>query len=136
MSAAPRIKTTVVGSYPVPDWLAAAPSEQAVVDATPTLSALGLGELVPLFDELLVEASPHYVYAESLAHGIAVVNVERGRAIQVDFLHIADVFEPEWDGDLARVRFRVQSGDARIQRSRIAVPNRNPLPLIRRRIIG
>ncbi|MSQ54114.1 MAG: methionine synthase [Betaproteobacteria bacterium] len=32
--AAPRIKTTVVGSYPVPDWLAAAPSEQALVDAT------------------------------------------------------------------------------------------------------
>jgi len=34
MSAAPRIKTTVVGSYPVPDWLAAAPSEQALADAT------------------------------------------------------------------------------------------------------
>jgi len=32
--AVPRIKTTVVGSYPVPDWLAAAPSEQALVDAT------------------------------------------------------------------------------------------------------
>ncbi|MGH8706286.1 MAG: cobalamin-independent methionine synthase II family protein [Burkholderiales bacterium] len=31
---APRIKTTVVGSYPVPDWLAKAPSEQALVDAT------------------------------------------------------------------------------------------------------
>jgi 5-methyltetrahydropteroyltriglutamate--homocysteine methyltransferase len=31
---APRILTTVVGSYPVPDWLAAAPSEQALVDAT------------------------------------------------------------------------------------------------------
>jgi 5-methyltetrahydropteroyltriglutamate--homocysteine methyltransferase len=31
---APRIKTTVVGSYPVPAWLAAAPSEQALVDAT------------------------------------------------------------------------------------------------------
>jgi 5-methyltetrahydropteroyltriglutamate--homocysteine methyltransferase len=31
---APRIKTTVVGSYPLPDWLAAAPSEQALVDAT------------------------------------------------------------------------------------------------------
>ncbi|MBL8386057.1 MAG: cobalamin-independent methionine synthase II family protein [Burkholderiales bacterium] len=30
----PRIKTTVVGSYPVPDWLAAAPSEQALTDAT------------------------------------------------------------------------------------------------------
>src|ERR1700754_3151653 len=34
MAAAPRILTTVVGSYPVPDWLAALPSEQAVVDAT------------------------------------------------------------------------------------------------------
>ena len=29
----PRIKTTVVGSYPVPDWLAAMPSEQALTDA-------------------------------------------------------------------------------------------------------
>ena len=33
MSAA-RILTTTVGSYPVPDWLIAAPSEQALVDAT------------------------------------------------------------------------------------------------------
>ena len=31
---APRIKTTVVGSYPFPDWLAALPSEQALIDAT------------------------------------------------------------------------------------------------------
>lgn len=30
----PRILTTVVGSYPVPDWLAALPSEQALLDAT------------------------------------------------------------------------------------------------------
>ena len=28
------IKTTVVGSYPVPDWLVALPSEQALTDAT------------------------------------------------------------------------------------------------------
>ena len=28
------IRTTTVGSYPIPDWLAALPSEQAVVDAT------------------------------------------------------------------------------------------------------
>jgi 5-methyltetrahydropteroyltriglutamate--homocysteine methyltransferase len=31
---APRILTTVVGSYPVPDWLVACPSEQALTDAT------------------------------------------------------------------------------------------------------
>ncbi|MBM3567719.1 MAG: cobalamin-independent methionine synthase II family protein [Alphaproteobacteria bacterium] len=30
----PRILTTVVGSYPMPDWLAALPSEQAAIDAT------------------------------------------------------------------------------------------------------
>ena len=29
-----RIKTTVVGSYPIPDWLWASPSEQALIDAT------------------------------------------------------------------------------------------------------
>ena len=28
------IRTTVVGSYPIPDWLAACPSEQALLDAT------------------------------------------------------------------------------------------------------
>src|SRR5262245_43045696 len=30
----PAIHTTTVGSYPIPDWLAALPSEQAVIDAT------------------------------------------------------------------------------------------------------
>src|SRR3989442_3409700 len=30
----PRILTTTVGSYPVPDWLPALPSEQARLDAT------------------------------------------------------------------------------------------------------
>ena len=30
----PRIQTTVVGSYPIPDWLVANPSEQALIDAT------------------------------------------------------------------------------------------------------
>lgn len=34
MASRARIKTTVVGSYPVPDWLIALPSEQAVLDAT------------------------------------------------------------------------------------------------------
>src|SRR3989454_9119960 len=32
--SAPRILTTTVGSYPVPDWLIALPSEQALLDAT------------------------------------------------------------------------------------------------------
>ena len=34
MNLPPRIRTTVVGSYPVPEWLLAAPSEQGLIDAT------------------------------------------------------------------------------------------------------
>lgn len=34
MTTSPSIKTTLVGSYPVPDWLVALPSEPAVIDAT------------------------------------------------------------------------------------------------------
>ena len=34
MSSEPAIRTTTVGSYPIPDWLAALPSEQARLDAT------------------------------------------------------------------------------------------------------
>lgn len=33
-SPKPRIQTTTVGSYPIPDWLAANPSEQSRIDAT------------------------------------------------------------------------------------------------------
>jgi 5-methyltetrahydropteroyltriglutamate--homocysteine methyltransferase len=36
----PSILTTTVGSYPVPDWLAALPSEQALLDATRTVFSL------------------------------------------------------------------------------------------------
>ncbi len=34
LTTAPRILTSTVGSYPIPDWLAALPSEQAIIDAT------------------------------------------------------------------------------------------------------
>ena len=34
MSSTSAIQTTTVGSYPIPDWLQALPSEQALVDAT------------------------------------------------------------------------------------------------------
>ena len=30
----PSIRTTVVGSYPVPEWLIGMPSQQALIDAT------------------------------------------------------------------------------------------------------
>src|SRR6202043_4216513 len=33
MSSEPAIRTTTVGSYPIPDWLTALPSDQARTDA-------------------------------------------------------------------------------------------------------
>ena len=39
-TSSPSIKTTVVGSYPVPDWLIALPSEQALNDATQAVIAI------------------------------------------------------------------------------------------------
>src|ERR1700731_4010607 len=34
MTTGKHIQTTTVGSYPIPSWLVAAPSEQALIDAT------------------------------------------------------------------------------------------------------
>jgi 5-methyltetrahydropteroyltriglutamate--homocysteine methyltransferase len=44
----PEILTTTVGSYPVPDWLAALPSEQALLDATRTVFSLQRQEGIDL----------------------------------------------------------------------------------------
>lgn len=80
------------------------------------MSALGLGELVPQFDTLLQQASPQYRYAKSLTHGIAIMDVRGADAVEVEYLQIADVRTPEWDGTLERVRFRTAAGSRRIER--------------------
>lgn len=89
---------------------------QSTVDSSPTLSALGLGALVPQFDAILTQASPQYRYAKSLTHGIAIMEVQGADAVEVEFLQIADVRTPEWDGTLERVRFRTAAGSRRIER--------------------
>lgn len=89
---------------------------QSTVDSSPTLSALGLGALVPQFDAILTEASPQYRYAKSLVHGIAIMDVRGADAVEVEYLQIADVRTPEWDGALERVRFRTAAGSNRIER--------------------
>ena len=44
------MKTTVVGSYPVPDWLKAAPGEQALEDAMALVLESGLPAATPTVD--------------------------------------------------------------------------------------
>lgn len=89
---------------------------QNVVDSTPTLSALGLGDLVPQLDSVLLGTNPHYRYAKSLAHGIAIVDVQGAEAIEVTFLHIANVRTPERQDEVERVRFRTPAGSRRVER--------------------
>ena len=78
---------------------------QRVIDSEPALSSLGLGDLVPQFDTLLQQASPHYLYAKSKANGIAVAAVT-AEDIQVTFMEVADVTNPDFDGNVTRVSFR------------------------------
>ena len=64
----PRIQTTVVGSYPIPDWLAAMPTEQALTDATrvvlPTFQ--GGGTHVNLSGVVLTKHAPNKANATKL----------------------------------------------------------------------
>jgi alkaline phosphatase D len=70
----------------------------------------GLADLVPQFDQILTKASPHYNSANSKAHGVAVIEVDKKNEIRVHFFHIADVKTEAWDGTFERVSFRTASG--------------------------
>lgn len=78
---------------------------QRTIDGNAVLASLGLGDLVPRFDELLAAASPHYQYRNSNTNGLAIVDVTAD-AFSVEFLLIADVKAEAWDGQVERVRYR------------------------------
>lgn len=78
---------------------------QRTIDGNAVLASLGLGDLVPRFDELLKAASPHYQYLNSNQNGIAVVDVTAD-AFSVEFLLLNDVRAPAFDGAVDRVRYR------------------------------
>jgi alkaline phosphatase D len=85
------------------------------VEGNPTLVALGLADLVPMFDSVLQSTNPHYAYTASLAYGIGIVEVAAD-SIEVELLHITEALEPVWDEQVGRVRFRVASGSPRLTR--------------------
>ncbi len=87
---------------------------QQTVDANPLLATLGLGDLVPRFDELLQAASPHYKLARSNANGIAIMEVTQD-AVEVTFLQVSDVLKPDFDGQVTRTTLRTASGTKTIE---------------------
>jgi hypothetical protein len=87
---------------------------QRVVESDDLLTAVGLGTIVPDFDQIVTDASPHYVYAKSKAYGIAIVEA-KPEEIQVHFLEVTDVTNPAFNGNVARTSFRTPAGSAAIE---------------------
>ena len=75
----PSIKTTVVGSYPVPNWLHALPSTQALKDAIMViLKTQELAGLDVIADGELSETKPRVSYKSSTSCGLLTSAVEVG----------------------------------------------------------
>ncbi len=79
------------------------------------LKDLGLGDLVPQFDSILTNTSPHYKYAKSFSHGIAIMEVDGDTEVRVTFVDIQDVKSETWDGAPERVKFRTASGSNKVE---------------------
>ena len=77
--------------------------------------AYGLKDLVPQFDTLLSQANPHYKYANSLAHGISVMEVDEDE-VRVSFIVIKDVKNATFDGNVERVNFRTAAGTNTVEK--------------------
>jgi alkaline phosphatase D len=102
-----------IGVEYVTAGISSSPVQEITAVAVLTLDAsgdFGLQELVPQFDQILTAASPHYKYANSKAHGVSVIEVDKKKEIRVHFFHVADVKTEAWDGSFERVSFRTASG--------------------------
>lgn len=82
--------------------------------SAPAFKDLGLLELVPMWDDLVKEASPHYKYANSVFNGLAVCDLSADK-LEVTFLVVKDVVTLPFNGDVERVRFRTMAGSNKIE---------------------
>lgn len=97
------------------EYVTAGISSQAVAPAAlsilsqPTYASFGLADLVPQWDTILAQASPHYKYRNSFANGIALCEVSAAE-INVTFLIVGDVQMKDDKGVKERVKLRTASG--------------------------
>jgi alkaline phosphatase D len=87
---------------------------ELVVESEPILDALGLGDLVQRFDEVLLKSNPHFKVSRSKDNGYGIVEVDRDKEIKVQFVIVNDVLEPEFPGEVKRIRMRTSAGSKRI----------------------
>ena len=73
------------------------------------LTSLGLADLVPRFDELMVLGSPHYKYADSTRNGVGIIEVS-ATAFDVTFLAINNAVAESFDGEIERIQLQTPVG--------------------------
>jgi alkaline phosphatase D len=94
---------------------AIAPAAQATLSSSDTFKQLGLLDLIPRFDELLQQGSPHYKYANSWGNGIATCSVSADQ-VEVTFIIVGDVTKSDFDGSaVERKTFRTALGSKRVE---------------------
>lgn len=90
-------------------------TKQAVA-GNAALSALGLLDLIPKFDEILTGTNPYLVYSKGDSYGLAVATVSAA-AFEVEFLHSNHPTSKELGGFVQRVKLRTASGSRKIEKA-------------------
>ncbi len=90
---------------------------RATVSSNPLLIALGLAALVPMSDDILRSTNAAYLrHVDTLANGVAIMDVRGDDAIEVTFLRVNNVTDPSYAAQtLERTRFRTTSGTNRVE---------------------
>jgi hypothetical protein len=87
---------------------------EAVIASNDILDNLGLGELVPQFDDNLRAASPHFVHADSVRNGYALVEAN-GAELAVVMVALSDVRQTAYLPPVERRRFVTGVGRVEIR---------------------
>ncbi|MCC6663317.1 MAG: alkaline phosphatase D family protein [Polyangiaceae bacterium] len=103
--------------------ISSSPFQEIVANQVLALDAdgkFGLKELaqdVTKFDAALTTANPHYKHIDSFAHGIAIVDVNADKDIQVTFMKVADVKSKAFDGKVTKTVYKTTAGSNKVEKA-------------------
>ncbi len=89
---------------------------RTLIEASPLLRALGLGNLIDQFDANMRATSPHFVYTNSKAQGILVVEVDGDRELRAKMVEFDELRSKDYRGPARIEPFKVASGSATLVR--------------------
>lgn len=88
---------------------------ESAVRLEPLLQLIGLDNIVPEADAVIVKSNPHFRYAKNRTYGIAIAEVDAEKELRVELVEIADTLANEI-GAVTRTRFRTPGGRAVVER--------------------